>query len=134
VTDDVFVFGGDATDIPPATYPGKLVALGVKTSDAFGDFRTWDFLTDDGHSVGGASSMNTGPKSKGGRWAAALNGGTPYKGTSTDLIGKPCLVVVGLDKNDWPIVTDVLPPLAKGAKAPKSAASEIPGDPDELPF
>jgi hypothetical protein len=135
VTDEEFVFGGDATDIPPGTYPGKLAALGKKTSDAFGDFRTWDFTLDTGSVVGGASSMNTGPKSKGGRWAAALNGGVQYKGTSTDLIGKPCLIVVGLDKNDWPVVTDVLPPLAKGAKkAPVIVDAEPRTDDDALPF
>lgn len=136
---DEFVFGGDSTDIPPGTYPAKITALGVKTSDAFGDFRTWDFTLDSGSVVGGASSMNTGPKSKGGRWAAALNGGVQYKGASTALMGRPCLVVVGLDKNDWPVVTDVLPPLAQGKVAAPSAAQKAEQqhaiqEGDELPF
>ncbi len=129
-----FVFGGDATDIPPATYPAKLLSIGMKTSDAFGDFRTWDFTLESGSVVGGASSTATGSKSKGGRWAAALNGGKPYKGTSTDLIGRDCLVVVGLDKNDWPIVTDVLPPLAKGGSLPLAADEPEPSPNDALPF
>ena len=138
MSEDEFVFGGDATDIPPGTYPGKLAALGRKTSDAFGDFRTWDFTLDTGSVVGGASSMNTGPKSKGGRWAAALNGGKQYKGTSTELIGKPCLVVVGLDKNDWPVVVDVIPPQVVTASGPRPAIvdAEQPErtDDDALPF
>jgi hypothetical protein len=135
VTDDVFVFGGDATDIPPGTYPAKLTSLTTKTSDAFGDFRAWDFTLDTGSVVGGASSMATGSKSKGGKWAMALLGRKPDAGERVTLIGLPCLVVVSLDDKDWPKVTDVLPPLAKGAKAPKSAAAEIPGDPEEgLPF
>ena len=134
MTED-FVFGGDSTDIPVGTHPGKLTALGVKTSDAFGDFRTWDFTLDTGSVVGGASSMATGSRSKGGKWAMNLLGRKPKTGEKLDLIGLPCLVVVGLDKNDWPTVVDVLPPLAKGKAAPIIDAEQPERTADDaLPF
>lgn len=116
MTDD-FVFGGDAADIPPGTYAATLSGMGTKSSDQYGEFRTWDFTLDNGSEVGGASSMNTGPKSKGGRWGRALLGRQPEKGERVSLIGRKCLVVVGLNDDDWPTVTDVLPPMA----APRSA-------------
>lgn len=121
---DVFVFGGDATDIPPGTYPAILTGLGTKTSDAFGDFRTWDFTLESGSVVGGATSMNTGAKSKGGKWAMALVGRKPDKGETIVLLGLPCLVVVGLDANDWPKVVDVLPPLAKVGAVPLAVPTD----------
>jgi hypothetical protein len=127
------VFGGDATDIPVGTYPGKLTDLGVKVSEQYGNFRTWDFTLDNGSQVGGASSMHTGPKSKAGRWAMALLGRKPEKGEKVTLLGLPCLVVVGLDKNDWPVVTDVLPPLASAATASARVTPEVVASGD-LPF
>jgi hypothetical protein len=134
VTDD-FVFGGDATDIPPGTYPAKLTGLTTKTSEAFGDFRAWAFTLDTGSVVGGGSSMATSSKSKGGKWAMALLGRKPAAGEKVELIGLPCLVVVTLDAKDWPKVTDVLPPLVKGATVAPAASQASPaGDGDGLPF
>ncbi len=130
---DEFVFGGDATDIPPGTYPATLTAMSVKESDAFGRFRAWDFTLDTGSVVGGASSMATSSKSKGGQWAIALNGGKkPEPGEKLELIGRPCLVVVELDSKDWPKVAGVLPPLAKG-KTPKIVIVDQ-EQADDLPF
>ena len=116
VTDEI-IFGGDSVDIPAGTYPGTLLSVNTKTSDAFGDFRAWDFELDQGHIVGGASSMNTGTKSKGGRWITALLGRQPAKGENVTaaIIGRPCLVVVA-EKDGWPAVADVLPPLASNVK------------------
>jgi hypothetical protein len=113
VTDEI-IFGGDSADIPPGTYPGKLVSVITKTSPAYGDFRAWDFALDEGHVVGGASSMNTGSKSKGGRWIMNLLGRKPEKGENVTslILGKPCLLVVIEDDDGWPKVDDVLPPLA----------------------
>jgi hypothetical protein len=140
MTEEEFVFGGDSTDIQPGTYPAKLAAMGVKQSDQYGDFRTWDFTLDNGSTVGGASSMATSSKSKGGRWGRALLGHDPKKGEKAVLIGRPCLVVVGLDKNDWPTVVDVLPPLAS-TPSPAPDSPPVPAvkpieeaDSDELPF
>lgn len=129
MTEDTITIGGDSADIPPATYPAKLFALSKKQSTAYGDFRAWDFLLDqkaaDGGDliVGGASSMNTGKKSKGGRWIAALLGQAPEKGTTlsaSSLLGRPCLVVVEENDEGWPTVTNVLPPMA--AASPVAAA------------
>jgi hypothetical protein len=128
---DEIIIGGDAVDIPPGTYPGKLSAVSTKTSVAWGDFRAWDFLLDEGHIVGGGSSMSTGSKSKGGRWIAALLGRKPDKGENVTaaIIGRPCLVVVGL-KDEWPTVLDVLPPLAGSSTAaqngPVTAVASVP--------
>jgi len=134
VTD--FVFGGDSTDVQPGTYPAILTALSVKTSAAFGDFRAWDFTLDSGSVIGGASSMATGSKSKGGKWAMALLGRKPDKGEAVTLVGLPCLVVVGLNKDDWPEVTDVLPPMAasKASGRPKAAPAAAEGTDPGLPF
>lgn len=148
MSEDEFVFGGDAADIPPGTYPATLTSLSVGTSDQYGDFRKWDFTLDSGSVVGGASSMATGSKSKGGKWAIALLGRKPDKGERVQLIGRPCLVVVVLDKDDWPKVDNVLPPLATATqKAVKAAeagtltpghivnmATEAAGPTDDLPF
>lgn len=144
MSDDI-VIGGDAEDIPPGTYPAKLSALGDAESVAFGAFKTWDFTLDDGSRVGGASSLNSGRKSKLYRWASAL--GVKDGETLSSAIGKACLVVVGL-KDGWPTVTDVLPPLAaqngagRGKKpevvpAVTPTRTEAPGAPqvvEELPF
>jgi hypothetical protein len=145
MTDDI-VIGGDAEDIPPGTYPAKLTALGDAESVAFGAFKTWDFTLDNGSRVGGASSLNSGRKSKLYRWASAL--GVKDGETLSTAIGHACLVVVGLNKDGWPTVENVLPPLAaqNGSGRPKKAEvapvvtptrTEAPGAPvvvEELPF
>lgn len=126
MSNDEIVIGGDSADIPPGTYEAKLIGTEVRASDEWGEFRTWDFELANGSTVGGASSMFTGKRSKGGRWIAALLGHEPKAGENVTaaIAGASCLVVVGLDKNDWPKVTDVLPGLAPTAagKAPPAAA------------
>jgi hypothetical protein len=125
MTDEI-VIGGDSVDIPNGTYPAKLTGIRTESSAAFGDFRAWDFTLDSGSNVvGGASSMNTGRKSKGGRWIAALLGRQPEKGEAVNVIGRPCLVVVQEDDNGWPKVTDVLPPMASTS----TPAAEVPPSP-----
>lgn len=131
-------FGGDAEDIPPGTYKGRLLGIGVKSSDAFGDFRTWDFQLENGTIIGGASSMNVGKRSKTYKWTVALLGRAPEKGEAVNLLGRECLVVVGLNKDDWPTVDDVLPPMAAAAPAapvaaPAQAPQPVAVEPD-LPF
>jgi len=140
---DEIIIGGDSEDIPPGTYPAKLSAVSTKQSAAFGDFRAWDFLLDSGSVVGGATSMKTGGKSKGGRWISALLGRKPQKGESVaaQILGKPCLVVV-VEKDGWPAIEDVLPPMAANAVSAPAVAGEAapPASPvapliaDELPF
>lgn len=112
MTDEI-TFGGDATDIPPATYPATLAGIVTKTSDAFGDFRSWDFTLDNGSTVSGASSMSMSPKSKGGKWCIALLGRKPETGEAVGeaMVGRPCLVVVVVNDDGWPKVDTVLPPM-----------------------
>jgi hypothetical protein len=120
---DEIVIGGDSVDIPNGTYPAVLTALRTESSAAFGDFRAWDFTLSEGQTVGGASSMNTGRKSKGGKWIAALLGRQPDKGETVTIIGKPCLVVVEENDDGWPKVTNVLPPMASNSTP---APAEVP--------
>jgi hypothetical protein len=146
MTDEI-VFGGDATDIPPGTYPGKLVSIVTKQSAQFGDFRAWDFELDSGSVVGGGTSMAMSSRSKGGQWAVALLGRLPETGEKIGqaLMGRPCLVVVGLNDNGWPKVTAVLPPLgvqdapgapiyAAVAPEPTPPVNRAPATSDDLPF
>lgn len=135
------VFGGDSTDIPAGTYPATLKSIEVKTSTAFGDFRAWDFELESGSVVGGATSMSTNTKSKGGRWTVALFGRQPLKGEKIDLAGKSCLVVVEEDANGWPKVVNVVPAPAGATETPvtaKVAPEAIPAEKqlhdDDLPF
>ena len=115
------VIGGDMEDIPEGTYPATLQSIETKESVAFGEFRAWDFKLDSGSVVGGATSMSTGSKSKGGKWIAALLGRKPDKGESVQLVGRPCLVVVVENKDGWPKVDAVLPPMV----APEKWQNEI---------
>lgn len=142
---DEIVFGGDASDIPPGTYQATLSAITRKHSDAFGGFLAWDFELSSGSIVGGATSENSGPKSKAGGWITALLGRKLDKGervTPADLIGRSALVVVGLNAQDWPKVDNVLPAMAhpvaaKPAPAPIAhpvAAAAAGRQLDDLPF
>jgi hypothetical protein len=112
-------------DIPSGTYPAKLIEITTLTSDAFGDFRRWDFKLENGSGVNGASSMNTGRKSKAGKWIAALLGRSPEKGEAVNVIGRACLVVVEEDNDGWPKVTNVLPPLAAPAPVTTPQPTEL---------
>ena len=127
------VIGGDSVDIPAGTYPAKLDTIEVREGVQFeGEFRVWTFALDNGSSVSGSSSMNTGSKSKGGRWIRNLLGRKPEKGETVRLSGLPCLVVVEEDDKGWPKVADVLPPVSSTA-APTTTEDD-PEFPDPLPF
>ena len=133
MSDSDITIGGDSVDIPAGTYPAKVSTISVKESAAYGEFRAWDFELDNGSTVGGATSMATGSKSKGGTWIRNLLGRKPTKGETVKLAGLPCMVVVAEDGNGWPKVTDVLPPM--GVQPVASAAQ--PAQDDEignLPF
>lgn len=130
-TDTEITIGGDSVDIPNGTYPATLDSIVVKESAAFGEFRAWTFALEGGALVGGASSMNTGSKSKAGKWIRALLGSKPEKGTTVQLAGRHCMVVVEEDANGWPQVTDVLPPMGAPAKQAAAAADDDIGN---LPF
>jgi hypothetical protein len=132
MTDEI-VIGGDMEDIPEGAYPATVKSVTVKTSEKFGEFRAWDFTLANGSIVGGGSSLATGSKSKGGKWIAAILGRKPEKGEKVELVGKPCLVHV-YDKDGWPAVDAVLPPLAvNGAAIVAPQAVDMGGTPPELP-
>ncbi len=131
--------GGDSVDIPNGTYPAALFAIIPKTSDAYGEFWAWDFQVrkPDGEVVvvGGASSTNTGSKSKAGKWLAALLGRKLVKGETVNPVGQPCMVVIE-EVDGWPKVTEVLPPMVAAA-APAPVAAEQPAkvaNIGDLPF
>ena len=127
---DEIVIGGDAADIPDGIYAAKVDRIEVMHSKAFGsDFRAWTFTLDNGSEVSGSTSMNTGSKSKGGRWIKALLGKTPKQGDKVKLVGLPCQVRVEQDAGGWPRVTDVLP--AAAAAGTVEDTSKVPAD---LPF
>jgi hypothetical protein len=106
------VIGGDRENVAEGTYPATLTKLVTKQSPKFGgDFRVWTFQLADGSEVEGTSSMYTNPKSKPGRWMAALLGRRLVEGETVTLIGRPCLVSVIVD-GDYPKVDAVLPPMA----------------------
>lgn len=133
MTDEI-VIGGDMEDIPEGTYPAICTAINTRQSEAFGDFRGWDFTLESGSIVGGATSMSTNAMSKGGKWIAALLGRKPTKGESVSVIGKSCLVVVVEGKNGWPKVDAVLPPMAgTPVKAPTVLTPIYEGMEKDLP-
>ena len=108
------VIGGDRENVAAGTHPAVLTKLATKQSPKFGsDFRVWTFQLADGSEVEGTSSMYTNPKSKPGRWMAALLGRPLVEGESVNLIGRACLVSVIID-NDYAKVDAVLPPMATG--------------------
>ena len=112
MTDEI-VIGGDMADIPEGTYPAILTGLNVKHSDKFdSDFRVFTFTLANGTVVEGSASMRTNPKSKGGRWIAALLGRKPAEGEKVSVIGRACLVTV-VEADGWPKVDAVMPPLAQ---------------------
>jgi hypothetical protein len=135
------VIGGDMEDIPEGTYPATVKSIETKTSVKFlteqnpkGEFRAWDFTLENGSVVGGASSMNTGSMSKGGRWIAAILGRKPEKGEKVNVIGKPCVVQVIENADGWPKVDAVLPPMkTNNAPSPAPHVEEPSAVPAALP-
>ena len=132
MSNDEIIIGGDSTDIPDGTFPAICVGWDTKHSEKFdNDFRTWEFQLDNGSRVGGASSLATSARSKGGQWIAALTGRKPAKGETVKVAGRPCLIVVSSERNGWPEVTDVLPPL--NAPQPATDAPQGPAAPGVAP-
>jgi len=71
----------------------------------------FDVKTEDGEvRITGISSTKASKRSKLYKWASALLGEAPKKIKLRDLIGKECMVVVQ-QKNNFPSVVDVLPPV-----------------------
>lgn len=124
------VIGGDSVDIPNGVYQGKVVSVETRESTMYGEFRAWDFELDNGSHVGGNTSMSTHPKSKGGKWIAALIGRQPEQGEKVTLTGRSGTLNVGTNTNGWPTVLDVLPPATASTVVP--LADDVQAE--DLPF
>ncbi len=132
---DEFIVGGDSEDIPPGTYGATLTRLSTGESTAYGEFRIWEFALDGGHQIDASSSLKTGSKSKGFRWATNILGRQPVKGERLDLVGRRCTVVVIVGDDGWPKVAEVLPSMqAQPQPAPVAPAPAKVANVDDLPF
>jgi hypothetical protein len=136
------------TVIPADQYEGRHDRIETRENKETGDeFNIWTFLAQyNGTDVEltATSSTNTGPKSKAGKWAAALLGRAPTDEEIDDdlqvLEGLPCRLIVEIDPDThYNVIEAVLPPRMK-AKSPKQepapapTATPVTDTPDELPF
>ena len=139
-------------NVKPGSY--NAVCTGCTTraaKDGSGDFRVWEFTLADGtgRTIGASSSLQTSPKSKAGKWIAAMLGRPPQVGENVEVVGLACIIGVELNDDGFERVTTVTAPLSSpvvhrepvGASV---AADEAPAKPakgtsaeplpDELPF
>ena len=112
------------TAYKPAVAPGihQAVVTNIEEVESKTDpgqfFRGWEFTLADGSglTVRASSSLATSPKSKGGKWIAALIGHPLAEGETVELVGTRCTIIVGLKENGYETVETVAPPDA-GNKA-----------------
>ena len=111
----------------PTVQPGvyQAVCTDVQEKAAKDDpaniFRTWEFTLRDGsgRTVGASSSIQTTPKSKGGKWLAALLGRVPAVDETVDPVGKPCTIIVAIkDTTGYEYVETVAPSQEAAAASP----------------
>jgi hypothetical protein len=132
-------------NVAPGAYEAVCTDVAVREGKDGSSFRRWEFTLTDGtgKSISAASSLSTSPKSKGGKWLAALLGRTPAAGESVEPIGQHCTIIVELNENGYETVTAVVAATVKlPARKPFDASSESvpPQDTppavvsDELPF
>jgi hypothetical protein len=112
---DAVMFG---SDVKAGTYDARLTALAGFTADFEGEARNlirWTFEAVDGDlvvEVDGVTSTNTGKKAKARAWVTGLLGREPAAGErlgSLGLIGRECMIVVGINDDGYPKVEAVLP-------------------------
>jgi len=142
-----------ATAYVPSIKPGayQAICIGVEERSAKADptnvFRVWAFQLTDGslRTIDGSSSLATSPKSKGGKWAAALIGHMPEPGEIVEPEGRPCTIIVAIkETTGYEYVETVAPPAtpttsealraATGHAQAQHAAQEGDEDPTGLPF
>jgi hypothetical protein len=108
-----------ATAYVPSIKPGAYQAIctGVEERSSKADptnvFRVWAFQLTDGslRTIDGSSSLATSPKSKGGKWAAALIGHMPEPGEIVEPEGRPCTIIVAIkETTGYEYVETVAPP------------------------
>lgn len=110
--------------VAPGIYQAVVTAVETRAAkaDPTNEFRVWEFsLTDgSGRTVSGSSSLSTSPKSKGGKWIAALIGHPLAEGETVELVGMRCTIIVSVpDGKEYESVETVAPPdgTAKPLKA-----------------
>ena len=123
--DDLAFRFGPEVDVEDGEYPARLVDLGTVMVNWDGEDRErvrWDFALDDfaqdddGRPVtlAGWSSRSTGERSTARRWLAALVGAEGIaNGVSlrkSDVVGRPCRIVVVHDDRGYPKVDLVMAP------------------------
>jgi hypothetical protein len=130
-----------ATAYIPSIKPGPYQAICTGTEDKVNPkdptqtFRVWAFQLTDGslRTIDGTSSLATSPKSKGGKWAAALIGHQPEAGELVEPEGKACTIIVAIkETTGYEYVETVAPPALTGAQ--NAAQQHAIQEGDELPF
>jgi len=100
-------------EVEPGTYEAVVADIqGIETQ--YGKSLRWFFdvktAEDEEVRITGISSRKTSKRSKLYKWATAILGEELEKIKLKDLIGKECMVIVK-NKNNFPSVVDVLPPV-----------------------
>ena len=116
---------------PVGTFSATIVGLSREEGD-YGPSTCFIFETDDGEIRGFASGTEYTRANKLGRWVSAILG-TPLadlvKVNSSDIIGRSCLIEVGLNENSDTRVLSVMP-----APVTKNGAGHLDVAPDQVPF
>jgi hypothetical protein len=99
---------------PAGTYPATFEGIEERESREGTPFLRWSFTVQTPvgrRSISGASSTNTGPKSKLYRWFTALLGRKPAPNETlgTNLVGRACMVVIVDGEDGYTDLADVLP-------------------------
>jgi len=132
-------------NVAPGAYEAVCTDVAVREGKDGSSFRRWEFTLTDGtgKTISAASSLSTSPKSKGGKWLAALLGRQPAPGESVEPVGQHCTIIVELNENGYETVSGVIQAThTLPGRKPCDASSESvpPADTpppvvsDELPF
>ena len=114
---------------PVGTFAATIVGLSLEEGD-YGVSTRFIFKTDSGEIRGFASGFEFTRANKLGRWVSAILG-TPLadlvKVNSSDIIGRSCVVEVGLNENGDTRVLAVMPaPITNGAGHLDVASDQVP--------
>jgi hypothetical protein len=133
-----FEVKGYIPSVPPGAYQATCVSVEERSpkADPANVFRVWLFQLTDGslRTVDGSSSLSTSPKSKAGKWLAAM-GITPVEGQMVEPEGKACTIVVAIkETTGYEYVETVAPPQQTMSSIPPVARPVAAGTDDDLPF
>jgi hypothetical protein len=131
--------------VKPGAYQAVCTDVEEKAarSDPSNIFRVWHFQLTDGSQrmIDGTSSLATSPKSKGGKWVAALIGHAPAVGEEVAPEGRPCTIIVAINDAGYEYVETVaapaVAPIADSLREATDRAERnhaIQEEPDALPF